>query len=647
LLLLAGVTSAVAAPDDIPGLTDEERVMLGLQGNLTSESTPSAGPSRYVSPRIRVVERQIPPTEPLTDMQRLNAYMVNGSTSNLSSVLTNGGFEDGNFTGWTLEGNLGTTVASACAAVWPADAFITTPGTLAAANNAACLNAVYQDAHSARLGDQFPWGNAPSTEPKCSRIYQDAVIPAGTANFKFAYAVMAQNPGHGVGQDPYFNVKVEDLTDATTLYNVTDYTTSYNPGNPCNPWCAGVSGVVYRCWTEVTLDLSALAGHTVRVSLKGSDCSPSGHWCSVFLDGAAIVCPDNVGPDAAGLNASCAPDATGQTLCATLTWTAPNDASSVPNDQTGNCDPTNVAAAGYDIRWATTPILTDADFAAANLVAGEPTPAAPGSAETMQVCGLPVGNVYFALQSSDASFNDSPITAANVVDCQFNQPPDCSNALASSPVLWPPNHQYNAISILGVTDPDGDPVTITVTGITQDEPLNTRGDGNTCPDGLIEAGQASVRAERTGTPGIPGNGRVYVLSFTATDPAGASCTGSVTVCVPHDMSDPTCVDDGQRHDSDGECRDGNSLASEVTAYGLAAAVNGNEATIEFAVPSDSDVQVGVFDVAGRRLTTLENGRLAMGRYTRTWNMSGVANGLYFVRMNAGAFSSSRTVLKLQ
>jgi hypothetical protein len=138
--------------------------------------------------------------------------------------------------------------------------------------------------------------------------------------------------------------------------------------------------------------------------------------------------------------------------------------------------------------------------------------------------------------------------------CTKNNPPDCSRATAKTPVLWPPSHKLEPVEIEGVTDPDGDPIAITAYAITQDEALDANGDGETCADGDITDGQASVRSERTGDPENPGNGRVYVISFTAVDSRGGKCNGQVTVCVPHDMGmGDTCVDDGQIYDSLGDC----------------------------------------------------------------------------------------------
>ena len=64
-----------------------------------------------------------------------------------------------------------------------------------------------------------------------------------------------------------------------------------------------------------------------------------------------------------------------------------------------------------------------------------------------------------------------------------NTPPDTTGAYADPGCLWPPNHKFVAISILGVTDADGDDVTITVTGVTSDEPTATdegSGGANCC-----------------------------------------------------------------------------------------------------------------------------------------------------------------------
>jgi hypothetical protein len=111
------------------------------------------------------------------------------------------------------------------------------------------------------------------------------------------------------------------------------------------------------------------------------------------------------------------------------------------------------------------------------------------------------------------------------------------------------------IEIEGVTDPDGDPVVIVVGSVSQDEPLDVEGDGSTCADAEIVDGQASVRAERIGTPEIPGNGRVYTLTFVASDKQGGQCKGQVRVCVPHDMGQgDSCIDDGQIYSSFGPCQ---------------------------------------------------------------------------------------------
>lgn len=119
-----------------------------------------------------------------------------------------------------------------------------------------------------------------------------------------------------------------------------------------------------------------------------------------------------------------------------------------------------------------------------------------------------------------------------VGDGTQNSNPDCSAAAPSVSEIWPPNHIMRDVSVLGVTDPDSDPVSINIDGIMQDEAVDGAGDGNTAPDGAgVGTSTASVRAERSGL----GDGRIYEISFTASDPTGGSCSGTVIVTVPKDQ----------------------------------------------------------------------------------------------------------------
>ena len=120
-------------------------------------------------------------------------------------------------------------------------------------------------------------------------------------------------------------------------------------------------------------------------------------------------------------------------------------------------------------------------------------------------------------------------------------------AVASLGVIWPPNHTMVSETIVGVTDAFGLPTTIMVTGIQQDETVEALGSGNTAPDGSgVGTSIAYVRAERAG----PGTGRIYFISFTATNTQGAQCSGMVPAFVPHDQGQGfTPVDTGQRYDS--------------------------------------------------------------------------------------------------
>jgi hypothetical protein len=137
--------------------------------------------------------------------------------------------------------------------------------------------------------------------------------------------------------------------------------------------------------------------------------------------------------------------------------------------------------------------------------------------------------------------DDDAGAGSDSVTIDINTPPDCTPVTPDQTVFWPPNHSLHLITISGGTDADGDTVTLTIDGVTQDEPVNATGDGSTGPDAFLvpgESDQVELRAERAGN----GDGRVYRIAFTGDDGRGGTCTGVVRVSVPKSQNGNPAVD---------------------------------------------------------------------------------------------------------
>lgn len=137
--------------------------------------------------------------------------------------------------------------------------------------------------------------------------------------------------------------------------------------------------------------------------------------------------------------------------------------------------------------------------------------------------------------------DDSDEAAVTVND--VNDPPSCHLARLA-PLPWPPNHAMVVGEILALTDPENDSVLVEILSIAQDEPVQGTGDGDTSPDARIGPNAFALRSERSGR----GDGRVYHVTFRATDALGQSCTATLTACVPHDRRS-ACGDGGPLHAS--------------------------------------------------------------------------------------------------
>jgi len=73
--------------------------------------------------------------------------------------------------------------------------------------------------------------------------------------------------------------------------------------------------------------------------------------------------------------------------------------------------------------------------------------------------------------------------------------------------------------------------------------------------------------------------------------------------------------------------------------------------LNFTLPRDADVQLGVYDISGRRVALLASGNLSAGSYQRVWNGlddngSRVHSGVYFYRLRAGGEVRTSTAVLL-
>jgi PKD repeat protein len=125
---------------------------------------------------------------------------------------------------------------------------------------------------------------------------------------------------------------------------------------------------------------------------------------------------------------------------------------------------------------------------------------------------------------------------ANIVDAQGigtiidDDESPTLNVAAVPGELWPPNHKMVEVKVnVNVSDDfDANP-TVRLLSITSNEPDNGLGDGDTAGDIEIRSdGRIFLRAERSGN----GNGRIYTLTYSATDSAGNVTYSTTQVRVP-------------------------------------------------------------------------------------------------------------------
>jgi chitodextrinase len=148
-------------------------------------------------------------------------------------------------------------------------------------------------------------------------------------------------------------------------------------------------------FTVLYLQGSTTYWFAIKAVDKGNNTSPLSNVITTTTPAAAYITDLDHG--AVGFNK------------AVLTWTAIDDGSLG-------------TFASYDLRYSTSPISDDTSFNAAAQATGEPTPKAPGGAETFTLTGLAGSTTYWiAIKAVDYGGNRSPLS--NVLELT-TAPPD-------------------------------------------------------------------------------------------------------------------------------------------------------------------------------------------------------------------------------
>ncbi|MCX6120075.1 MAG: FG-GAP-like repeat-containing protein [Ignavibacteriales bacterium] len=69
--------------------------------------------------------------------------------------------------------------------------------------------------------------------------------------------------------------------------------------------------------------------------------------------------------------------------------------------------------------------------------------------------------------------------------------------------------------------------------------------------------------------------------------------------------------------------------------------------IQFDLPYQSFVSLKVYDGIGRQVTTIVSEEMSAGSYTKKWNTNGMPSGVYFYRLQAGAYIETKKTLLLK
>lgn len=154
--------------------------------------------------------------------------------------------------------------------------------------------------HSIRLGNNTGGGQAEG-------ISYEFTIPAGQNIYSliYHYAVVFQDPGHEIFQQPRLVIEVTNVTDNELLLCSSFTFIPFGnilPGFFVSPFRQDTTDVWCKDWSAVSINLDNNAGKTIKLFFKTADCTFTRHFGYAYIDVnsecssefvGATYCPDD------------------------------------------------------------------------------------------------------------------------------------------------------------------------------------------------------------------------------------------------------------------------------------------------------------------------------------------------------------------
>lgn len=207
------------------------------------------------------------------------------------AIFTNGGFESGDFSGWTkvkgynngLKGSAPFSLSSLNVDFSYGTELLSTVGSTQDPRTDNLLPLPGAGKYTAKINDE----NSSSHFNAISQ--QDTISSAdrgsdGKLHVRFSYAAVLEDPQHSPEEQPFFYVLLRDVSNNQILYS--EFTYSNQPGRSFHTSTYGYSTWKWTDWNniDITVPDSSL-GHTLEIVVAAADCSLGAHAGYVYLDG--------------------------------------------------------------------------------------------------------------------------------------------------------------------------------------------------------------------------------------------------------------------------------------------------------------------------------------------------------------------------